>query len=338
MEEVNYNPRRIIPFLALLFASLGLARPGQAEPALVVESRIPLLAVSGRIDHMAVDPVRKRLFVAEIGNNSLDVVDLAAGRQTQRISGLSEPQGVGYAPQADLVAVASGGDGSVRFYRSAALTPAGAVMLGSDADDVRIDPRTGNIVVGYGSGALAIIDPNTRERIGDVRFAAHPEGFAIDPATGRAFVNVPGAGQISVVDLPSRRQTGAWKFPELRANFPIALDAAGMTLATVFRRPPQLVLVDTRTGAATAQLSACGDADDVFFDPKRRRIYVSCGAGAVDVFAAGPTGAYSRLSRIETAAGTRTSLFVPQLDRLFVAARAGLLRSDATVLVLRPVP
>jgi DNA-binding beta-propeller fold protein YncE len=187
-------------------------------------------------------------------------------------------------------------------------------------------------------GALAIIDPNTRERIGDVRLAAHPEGFAIDPATGRAFVNVPGAGQISVVDLPSRRQTAAWKFPELRANFPIALDAAGMTLATVFRRPPQLVLVDTRTGAATAQLGACGDADDVFFDPKRRRIYVSCGAGAVDVFEAGPTGAYSRLSPIETAAGARTSLFVPQLGRLFVAAPAGLLRSDAAVLVLRPVP
>ena len=218
--EVHHNPRRIIPLPTLLFASLGLAGPGQAEPALMVESRITLPAVSGRIDHMAVDSTRKRLFVAELGNGSLDVVDLAAGRQTQRISGLSEPQGVGYAPQAGLVAVASGGDGSVRFYRGGALTPAGAVMLGTDGDDVRIDTRTGDIVVGYGSGSLAIIDPNTRERIGDVRLAAHPEGFAIGPATGRAFVNVPGAREIAVLDLMAGKQVATWTVPESGGEFP----------------------------------------------------------------------------------------------------------------------
>lgn len=309
----------------------------RADDALVLEGKIRLPAVSGRVDHMAVDFARKRLFVAEIGNNTLDVVDLDAGRQIRRISGLAEPQGVGYAPQADLVAVANGGDGSVRFYHGAELAPAGAVMLGSDADDVRIDPGTGNFVVGYGSGGLAIIDPNGRAKIGDVELAAHPEGFVIG-AAGRAYVNVPGAGQIAVVDLLSKKWLAGWKLPELRANFPIALDAAGTTVATVFRRPPMLVLIHAANGTPIARLDACGDADDVFFDPKRQRIYVSCGAGFVDVFAAGPTGAYARLSRIETASGARTALFVPQLDRLYVAARAGSLRSDAAILVLRPVP
>ncbi len=232
---------------------------------------------------MAVDLGRKRLFIAEIGNGSLDVVDLRGGRQIQRITGLAEPQGVGYAPKADLVAVANGGDGSVRFFRGGALTPEGAVALASDADDVRVDPRTGDIVVGYGSGGLAVVDPDKRSKIGDVRLAAHPEGFAVDPATGRAYVNVPGAGQIAVVDLVSGRQVATWAVPDLRANFPIALDAAGTIVATVFRHPPKLVLVDARTGAATARLDACGDADDVFFDAKRARIYVVCGAGIVDV-------------------------------------------------------
>lgn len=329
---------RAVLLYALALGLVGLAEPTRGEPALVVDSRIPLPAVSGRIDHLAVDLAGKRLFVAEIGNGSLDIVDLAAGRQIRRISGLAEPQGVGYAPKPDLVAVANGGDGSVRFYRGAELRPAGAVMLGSDGDDVRIDPRTGDFVVGYGSGGLAIIDPNTRSKVGEVQLAAHPEGFAIDPANGRVYVNVPEAGQIAAADLPHGRQTAAWKLPELRANFPIALDAAGTTLATVFRRPPTLVLIDTGTGAPIARLDTCGDADDVFFDPRRRRIYVSCGAGFVDVFAAGPNGAYTRLSRLETVAGARTSLFVPEFDRLYVAARAGPLRSDAAILVLRPVP
>lgn len=322
------------------FAAAGLvaATPALAEPPLVVESRIALPAVSGRVDHMAVDVARKRLFVAEIGNNSLDVVDLAAGRRASRITGLAEPQGVGYAARADLVAVANGGDGRVRFYRGAGLIPSGALALGSDADDVRSDPRTGDFVVGYGSGALAVIDPVRRTTIGEAGLAAHPEGFAIDARTGRTYVNVPGAGEIAVVDLAASRQTAAWRLPELRANFPIALDQAGGTLATVFRRPPKLVLIDVKTGAPTARLDVCGDADDVFFDNQRRRIYVSCGAGFVDVFAAGAGGAYARLSRVATAAGARTSLWVPELDRLYVAARAGALGSDAAILVLRPAP
>ena len=329
---------RAAPLFALAFALVGLAAPAQGEPAMVVESRIALPGVVGRIDHMAVDLARRRLLVAELGNGTLDVVDLAAGRQIRRIAGLREPQGVGYAPRADLVAVASAGDGSVKLFRGEDLAPVGTVGLGEDADNIRLDPRTGNLVVGYGSGVLAVIDPERRAKIGEMRLAAHPEAFAIDAATRRAFVNVPDAGQIAVVDLASMRQVATWKLPELRANFPIALDAAGTTVATVFRRPPTLVLIDARAGAPIARLDTCGDADDVFFDPKRRRIYVSCGAGFVDVFEAGATGAYARRSRVETSAGARTSLFVPELDRLYVAARAGPLGSEAAIRVMRPVP
>ena len=155
--------------------------------------------------------------------------------------------------------------------------------------------------------------------------------------SGRIFVNVPDAGQIAVVDLAAARQIAKWTVPGLSANFPLAIDSSGTTIATVFRHPAKLVLLDTKTGAATQQLDTCGDADDVFFDTKRRRIYVSCGAGAVDVFQ-GDAAGYRSLARVETSSGARTSLFVPELDRLYVAARAGLLGSDAAILVFRPLP
>ena len=237
----------------------------------------------------------------------------------------------------DLVVVASAGDGSVRFFRADDLAPAGNVALGDDADNVRVDPRTGNVIVGYGSGGLAIIDPQTRSKIGDIKLAAHPESFQLDAASGRIFVNVPDGGHIAVVDLATAKQIANWTVPDLSANFPLAIDGSGMVVAAVFRRPAKLVLLDTKTGAATQRLDTCGDADDVFFDAKRRRIYVSCGAGAVDVFQADPTG-YRSIARIETSLGARTSLFVPDLDRLYVAARAGLVGSDAAILVFRPLP
>ncbi|HEU0154581.1 MAG TPA: hypothetical protein VFQ82_00815 [Stellaceae bacterium] len=327
---------RIVSALALGF--LTAATPAcAAEPPLALEARIALPDVHGRIDHMAVDVEHRRLLVAELGNDTLDVVDLAAGRPLRRIAGLAEPQGVGYAPAADLVAVADAADGRVRFFRGAEMAPAGILALGGDADDVRTDPRTGNLIVGYGSGGLAVIDPRSRSKIADIRLAGHPEAFEIDAATGRAFVNVPDAKEIAVVDLTAGKQVGHWEAPGLHANFPMALDLANGALAVVFRRPPTLVLIDKNSGAVRLRLDTCGDADDLYFDAQRRRIYVSCGSGVIDVFEADGAG-YRPVAHVPTASGARTSLFVPQLDRLYVAARAGFLGPGAAILVFRPAP
>jgi hypothetical protein len=181
---------------------------------------------------------------------------------------------------------------------------------------------------------LAIIDPVTQSKLDDIKLAGHPESFQIDPKAGRVFVNVPDARQISVVDLKSSNQVAAWKTPGLAANFPMAIDSTSGRLAVVFRSPAKLALLDAATGAVTESLATCGDADDVFFDDKRDRIYVSCGDGAIDVVQRGPDG-FRRAGRVATSSGARTSLFVPELDRLFVAVRAGWLGSGAAILVLR---
>jgi hypothetical protein len=78
----------------------------------------------------------------------------------------------------------------------------------------------------------------------------------------------------------------------------MALDDQGAVIATVFRNPPRLVLLDANSGVATINLETCGDADDVFFDSRHHRIYVSCGEGSVDVLEQGSTG-YYRLSLIK---------------------------------------
>jgi len=332
------NRKTVLCCLLTIFWTLpGKVQAADPGPPLVLERTVPLTGVSGRIDHMTVDLRRGRLFVAELGNGTVDVVDLAVGRAIHRFAGLKEPQGVGYSPQADLIAIASAGDGSVRLFKGEDFSPAGVVSLGEDADNVRLDVRTGQLVVGYGNGSLAALDQASRSVVSDTKLPGHPEGFQLDPGTGRAFVNVPDAGQVAIVDLAAGKQVASWRVPGLKANFPMALDSTGSVLATVFRSPPRLVLLDTKTEAVTANLPTCGDADDVFFDAKRRRLYVSCGEGFVDVLQ-GDAASYHSLARIPTHSGARTSLFVPELDRLFVAARAGLLGSDAALLVFRPRP
>src|SRR4051794_6416015 len=167
---------------------------------LALDRKIPLGEVSGRIDHLALDSKRQRLFVAELGNNSLGVVDLAAGKVLRRIADLSEPQGVAYVPFSDSVFVANAGDGSVRVLGGEDLTPTGRIELGDDADNVRLDTAHSRVLVGYGKGALAVIDPASLSKTADIRLKAHPEGFQIDETGTQVFVNVRDAHEIVVVD------------------------------------------------------------------------------------------------------------------------------------------
>ena len=304
---------------------------------LVLETTIALPNVAGRIDHLAVDLAHKRLFVAEVGNDTLDVIDMVGQKPVHRIAGLSEPQGVAYLSEPNLIVVANGGDGAVRFFGGADFSPRGVVALGDDADNVRVDPRNGHVIVGYGSGGLAVIDPLKPAKLADTPLTGHPESFRLSPSAERIFVNVARAGRITIIDSASGKVLANWMPSGLTANFPMTLDETGHAVIVVFRSPAKLALFDMATGAMITSADTCGDSDDVFFDEKRRRIYVSCGAGFIDVFQREPA-ALVRLLRLATSSGARTSLFVPELDRLFLAVRAGLIGSNASIQVYRPSP
>jgi DNA-binding beta-propeller fold protein YncE len=311
------------------------AKPQIASAPLVLETKIPLGEVSGRIDHMAIDLPRRRLFVAELGNDRLGVVDMAAGRVLRRIDGMSEPQGVAYVPSADSIYVANGGDGSVRVLRGEDLAPVGRIELGNDADNVRVDTRRNRVLVGYGKGTLAVIDPASRAKTADLRLKAHPEGFQLDETGTWVFANVPDAREVEVVELASQASQSL-PTPDARSNFPMAVDGDAHRVLVVFRSPPSLMALSSQDGHLFATAETCDDADDVFVDPKRHRVYVSCGEGVVDVFEQREAD-YQRLARVPTVPGARTSLFAPELDRLFVAVRAQS-NEPAAIWVFRPVP
>jgi YVTN family beta-propeller protein len=306
--------------------------PASAAEPLELETKIPLGKVVGRIDHMAFDLAHRRLFVAELGNDSVGVVDVAARKVVQRIGRLRNPQGVGYLPSLDLLFVANAGDGSVRLYGGAQYGEAGRLDLGADADNVRIDAGVNRVLVGYGAGGLAMIDPASRRKVVDVPLPAHPESFQHDPGTHRVYVNLPDARAIAVID-PATHKAATWPM-QAAGNFPMALRLAAQQVVAVFRSPAQLGVFAMADGARVAAVETCGDADDVFDDAKRGRIYVSCGDGFLDVLDGGD---FRRIAHIRTVAGARTSLFVPELDRLFLAVRANG-AEPAAIWVYRPGP
>jgi DNA-binding beta-propeller fold protein YncE len=304
-----------------------------ADPPLQLEAKIPLGAVRGRIDHMAIDLERHRLFVAELGNDSVGVVDLETRKVVHRLAGMKEPQGIGYVPAGDTLVIANGGDGSARFFQGPDYAANGRIELGSDADNVRVDQAAKEVIVGYGGGALAVIDPDGRRRIADIRLPGHPESFQLDPSSKRIYVNVPTRRAIVVVDRQATRQISSWPM-SAAANFPMALDLDAQRVLVMFRSPAKLGVFAMADGASMGSTEACGDSDDLFLDAKRHRIYVSCGEGAIDVIDA---QTYRRVARIPTVSGARTSFFAPELDRLMLAVRATG-SEPAAIWLYRPMP
>jgi DNA-binding beta-propeller fold protein YncE len=166
---------------------------------LQLEEQIPVPGVAGRIDHFSADAKRKRLFVSALGNNSLEVIDVFAGRVVHSIKGLAQPQGPLYVPAVDKLYVANAEDGKVRVYDGATYTLRKTIDFGSDPDNMRYDEGSKRVYVGFGQedGGIGMIDPKTDERVGNVyKTEGHPESFQVEAAGGHIFVNVPDAGNV----------------------------------------------------------------------------------------------------------------------------------------------
>src|SRR5690348_12659045 len=178
-SRVFCHPGKIIRCCFLCFGLLGcwgtpsLVMAAAQAAGLELEGKIPLGEVRGRIDHMAADVPRQRLYVAELANDSVGVVDLKEGKTIRTLTDLAEPQGIAYVAASDTLYVANGRDGTVRLFRGAALRPVGQISLGEDADNVRTDETAHRVFVGYGSGALAVIDTDTRAKVADIPLKGH---------------------------------------------------------------------------------------------------------------------------------------------------------------------
>jgi DNA-binding beta-propeller fold protein YncE len=274
--------------------------------------------VEGRIDHMAADVNGGRLFVAALGNKTLEVLDWNSGMRINSIGGLDEPQGITWRSDTNRLYVATGGDGLVRIYDGSSLSLLQTLKLGDDADNLRFDAAAKVVWAGYGSGALTAIDGQGK-RVADIPVTAHPESFQLEKNGPRIFINVPRSRKIEVVDREKKAVVGSWGIGLEISNFPMALDEKSKRLFVVCRTPARLIAFDIDSGKSIAKLPTVGDSDDLFFDGSRHRIYVTGGEGAIAIYEQQGADQYNQIGRITTAAGARTSLFVPEANRLFVA-------------------
>jgi hypothetical protein len=332
---------------ALLMPGLAM---GQASPVLELKARIALERVNGRMDHMGVDLMGQRLFAATFDNRTLEVIDLQAGKQVQTIANLNQPQAAYYDPATNRLFVASGGDGTVKILDGRTFALLQTVQLSSDADNVRYDPRGKHVIIGYGGekslygqvaraqgqkdGALALIDPATGQKAGQIPTDGHPESFQLEKSGTRVFINVPDKKEIVVADLVSTNVLAHWPVSACTDNFPMALDEAHHRVFVACGAPASLLVFDTESGKSAASIlfEPTTFSDDIFFDADKCRIYVIAriaprenprapGPGVVEIIQQKDPDHYERIASQPTGFGAQTGFFVPEWGKLFIATR-----------------
>ena len=338
-----------------LLVFVSLVQPAHfaaaGEPLVKIGS-IPLKDVEGRLDHLTFDSRSQHLYIAGLENHSVEVVDLAGRRRVHQITGISEPQGLLCIPEKNRLLVCSRGDGTCRSFDATTFQEGSWVDLGRNADNIRFEPDSRSIYVGSagepGNGLFSAIDlislipasqggqpapphspadflldrPRQADPRMDVQLPAHPESFQLDPANHRGLVNVPDEHEVAVLKIGTNSftQIAAWTVTAGDKNFPMALDPLSERVYIACRTPPLLAVYDSLNGKLLSQISCVGDADDMFYDGKLKRVYIIGGEGFLDVFQVSDTAQeLVRLAHVPTAPRARTGLFIPELRMLTVA-------------------
>ena len=286
---------------------------------LQLKQTIPLPGVEGRIDHLDLDAANDRLFVCALGNNTAEVLDLRKGERVHTINGLGSPQGLVYISKLNRLFIANDKGGVFKIYDAKSYQPVGEINFKDDADNVRFDSAAKKIYVGFASGGIAVVNAADGKQIGSIKLSAHPEAFELEKNGERIFVNVPNSRHVAVIDRKKGEVIATWKTDGAFGNFPMAFDEANHRLFIGCRIPSKLVVLNTESGEVVAKIDISGDPDDVFYDSKRHRIYAICGAGKIDIIEQTDANNYKAVTKIDTADGARTGLFVPERDTLFVA-------------------
>lgn len=316
--------RKTVAILLAVGVAVMAHRATRAEsPAPLRQvAAIPLPHVKGRIDHLAFDSARQRLFVAALGNNTVEVLDTAGSSHLKSLSGFREPQGIAVVADLGAVAVANGDSGTLQLIDGGTFGTRWTIEVGGDADNVRYDAASKRVYVAA-VGGLYAVDPVAGKVVGRVPIDGHPESFQLEAGGTRVFANLPGmlSSQVVAGDRKSMTVTARWPTQGCGGNYPMALDESSSRLFIGCRRPARLAIVDATSGSFVGSSEIVGDTDDLFFDATRQRVYVIGGDGFVDVFRR-DADRVQRVGRISTRGGARTGLWVGAQSRLYVAVPA----------------
>jgi DNA-binding beta-propeller fold protein YncE len=299
--------RKLSALALCVVASCSVPAHAQDHAPLRLVQTILMPNVKGRMDHLGVDIKGKRLFAAALDNNTVEVIDLKAGKRVQSIPGQSKPQGIFYSTDFKRLFVANGNDGTCKIYSGDKFTLIDNLSLGINPNHVGYDPATKYLYVGIGipdseAGALAVVDTYSNKHIGKIKTDMRPGGVKIEKSGPRIFVTLRGLPKVGVLDRTKREEITTWPLTGVPSVVALAFDEPHHRLFGGSRNPPVLIVFDTQSGKQITQLEGVAGIDDLWYDGAHKRIYASGGrdsdAGFVFVYQQGDADHYELSAKV----------------------------------------
>ena len=320
--------RQLLKICMMTLIFFGLSVKAQEKPPLKLIATTPMPGFTGDFDHFGLDLKGNRLFLASEEQKSVEVFDLRTGEWIHTIKGFGQPLTMAYLPESNRLIVTDGGDtNAVRLVDCAQYKIIDTLKLGQGVDHSVYNPVNKYFYVESGGApdgkihVLTIIDTRTFSQVGEV--AALPgnsnEGMVIDHAGRKLYLNLTGTDEVGVIDLHTRQLTARWPLPpDAHLAHAIALDEPNHRLFTATRKPSQFIVFDLDSGKVVTALPCVGMNSDMSLDVAHRRIYVT-GSETASVFEQHDADHYQHIAEVPTAYRAKSSIFVPQLNRLYVA-------------------
>ncbi|MGN6214508.1 YncE family protein [Parafilimonas sp.] len=281
-------------------------------------SSIKLDNVKGGFDLMDLDATGQRLFLAAEDNHTLEVIDLKNSKPLISIPNLNEPKWIVYRPETNRLYVSTAGDAKVTLLDATSYKPLRFYSFKEKCNNLRFDTATKQLYVGVGKsfGALAIINCKEDKIRGEIPLTNFPKQFELD--SNRIYVNIPSKNAVEVIDRLTNKVLTEWQVTESTENVPMALDKINHRLF-VACEPGKFIVFNTENGKSVSNISIHKNADGIYFNRKDSLIYISCGEGFIDIIRQRNADSYYVADDKPTAIGAGTSLYSPELKRLFLA-------------------
>ena len=312
--------------MIIIFALSALTVKAQEKLPLKLIKTTPMPGFTGDFDHFGLDLKGNRLFLASEDQKTVEVFDLGTGERIHSIAGFGHPLTMAYLPESDRLIVTNGDTDDVALVDCKEYKIINILKLGKGVDHGVLNPINKYFYVENGGGpggkmhVLTIIDTRSFKKVGDIPGLPGDsnEGMVIDRAGKKLYVNLTGSDEVGVIDLNSRQLVDRWPLPNAHVGHAIALDEPNHRLFTATRNPPQFIVFNIDTGKVVTSLPCVSTNSDMSFDVARKRIYVT-GSETASVFEQRDADHYEHIAEVPTAYRAKSSIFVPELKRLYVA-------------------
>jgi DNA-binding beta-propeller fold protein YncE len=273
----------------------------------------------GGFDHAAVHARSGLVYVAHTANDAVYAFDPASGEHAFSVPGLAGVAGILVSD--DVIITSNRGENTIGIFGAGLAPVVQKVGVGVRPNGLAFDPGRGLIVAANvgdpaipGSFTLSIVDLATRKLRTEIPVAGRTRWALYDAEDDAFYVNIQDPPQIVLVRAQEPDRVA--RVIAIPAAGPHGLDFEAATHRLFCACDAgTLVALDARTGTVLHQRPLSGVPDVVWFNRRRRQLYVAVGEpGVIDVF---DTNTMERLGTVATEKGAHTTALAPEDDRLY---------------------